>query len=129
VPCHRRAEHPRPKRLTGPSGLDAVMRQAFRHDRSDHLSEFYVRTGAGRRGGTQGLGSITPFGAIEGEDLELADLDLEPGDELTYVYDFGDWIEHTMRVEAVVTPEPGATYPREVRKTAAGLQRGKKGAL
>ena len=26
----------------------------------------------------------------------LAALDLQPADQLKYVYDFGDWIEHTL---------------------------------
>jgi hypothetical protein len=85
-----------------------------------------VRTGAGRR--EEGLGSINPLGEIEGEDMELAELDLEPGDELGYVYDFGDWIAHTVTVEAILAPEPGVTYPREVGRSAGrGGKRARRG--
>jgi hypothetical protein len=97
--------------------LDMALRQAFRHDTSDHMSGFFVRTGGGR--GKETLATINPFGGMEeGEDLELAELDLEPGDELTYVYDFGDWVEHTITVEAVVPPKPGTEYPRVIGRTA-----------
>jgi hypothetical protein len=34
--------------------------------------------------------------------------------KLTYLYDFGDGWEHTIKIEYVVAPEPGATYPRLV---------------
>jgi hypothetical protein len=39
-------------------------------------------------------------------------LGLAPGDEMSYTYDFGDNIQHVLRLEALVTPEPGAKYPR-----------------
>ena len=29
-----------------------------------------------------------------------------------YLYDFGDGWEHTIKIEAITSPEPGATYPR-----------------
>lgn len=32
--------------------------------------------------------------------------------KLTYLYDFGDGWEHTIKIEYVVAPEPGASYPR-----------------
>ena len=93
--------------------LDSTLRQVFRHDTSDHMSGFFVRTGAGRK--REELASFNPFGEVEeGEDLELTELDLEPGDELSYVYDFGDWIEHTLQVESLHPPVPGADYPRQV---------------
>ena len=34
--------------------------------------------------------------------------------KLTYLYDFGDGWEHTIKVEYIVAPEPGTTYPRLV---------------
>ena len=36
---------------------------------------------------------------------------------MTYLYDFGDGWEHTIRVEYVVAPEPGARYPQLVEAT------------
>jgi hypothetical protein len=34
--------------------------------------------------------------------------------KLVYIYDFGDGWEHTIRVERLTEPEPGALYPRLV---------------
>lgn len=34
------------------------------------------------------------------------------GDELSYLYDFGDCWQHTLTVEASRAPDPGARYPR-----------------
>ena len=32
--------------------------------------------------------------------------------KLTYLYDFGDGWEHTIKIEYVIAPAPGTTYPR-----------------
>ncbi len=37
---------------------------------------------------------------------------IEVGDQLGYVYDFGDNWAHTLTVKAVTAPEPGVRYPR-----------------
>lgn len=34
------------------------------------------------------------------------------GDKLIYEYDFGDGWEHELKIEKVLTPEPGVHYPR-----------------
>ena len=39
-------------------------------------------------------------------------LGLAPGDELKYVYDFGDWIEHKITLEAITEPQADVKYPR-----------------
>jgi len=36
---------------------------------------------------------------------------------LTYLYDFGDGWEHTIKIEYVAAPEPGTSYPRLVDAT------------
>lgn len=36
---------------------------------------------------------------------------------LTYLYDFGDGWEHTIRIERITAPEPGAAYPRLIEAT------------
>src|SRR5262249_35834143 len=102
--------------------LDDALRQAFRHDPMDHLGGFFVCTGGGRERET--LATINPISGLEeGKDWELAELRLEAGDELTYVYDFGDWIEHVVQVEAVLPPQPGITYPRQVRRDAGSAKK------
>jgi len=96
--------------------LDNVLREEFKHDFSDHLSGFWRKV---RRRGTKRfreveIGTIEPFGGGEGAQQRIAGLGLASGDTLKYVYDFGDWIEHTITVEEIVEPEPGAEYPRVV---------------
>ncbi len=41
---------------------------------------------------------------------------LQVGDQLKYVYDFGDWIEHTLELQSISNPEKGVRYPREVAR-------------
>jgi len=93
------------------------LRGAFNHD-WDHMGGFWKRV---RRGQTKhfreiDLGSIDPFGEGDAANTTVASLDLQPGDELKYVYDFGDWIEHTLTLEEIAEPETGVTYPRVATK-------------
>lgn len=93
--------------------FDDEIRLAFGHDLDDHLSEFYL--GADADAHRRGLGAIYPFGGEgEGEDWLVGGLGLEPGDKLSYTYDFGDNIEHDLKLEAVSPADPAATYPRVV---------------
>jgi hypothetical protein len=96
--------------------FDGEMRDAFNHDTGDHLGGFWklARRGETRRVREVELGTVDPFGGGEGAETKLASLDLKPGDELKYVYDFGDWIEHRLTLETVTEPEAGAKYPRLV---------------
>lgn len=94
--------------------LDDVLRDAFLHDYSDHLSGFWkmVRRGDTRRFREIDLGYINPFEGGEAAEVRIADLEMEPGEMMKYVYDFGDWIEHRVQLEAIDDPEPDAEYPR-----------------
>jgi hypothetical protein len=96
------------------SQFDNIIRTAFQHDHMDHLSGFWklVRRGQGRRFREVRLGNINPFGEGEAAGVQVAGLSLAPGDALKYVYDFGDWIEHRLELEAIGEPEEKATYPR-----------------
>jgi len=96
--------------------FDYILRVAFEHDHGDHLSGFWkrARRGKGRRYREISLGSINPFGEGETVDLSVAGLQLQSGDELKYVYDFGDWIEHLITLEELVEPEKDTEYPRIV---------------
>jgi hypothetical protein len=54
------------------------------------------------------------FGLEECDDEETARLSRvlpKPGAKMTYVYDFGDWWEHTITLEKIVDADPAATYP------------------
>jgi hypothetical protein len=96
--------------------FDSALRDAFRHDQTDHLSGFWklVRRGQSRRFREVDLGDVNPFGGGEGAELKIGALGLKPGDQLKYVYDFGDWIEHRLTLEAIAAPEEDASYPRVV---------------
>jgi hypothetical protein len=96
------------------AAFDVVLRDAFLHDTSDHLSSFtkLVARGKSRRSTKLELAVINPFDEGEGEDIQIAALELAPGDKLLYVYDFGDWIEHTIELQEITEPEADAKYPR-----------------
>lgn len=94
--------------------LDGVLREAFGHDRSDHLSGFWklIRRGQSKRFREIRLGDIEPFGGGSGAHLRIAELELQVGSKLKYVYDFGDWIEHEIALETIESPRAGVKYPR-----------------
>lgn len=94
--------------------FDSILRHAFEHDTGDHLSGFWkrIRRGTGKRFREVDLGDIHPFGGGSGAERHLAAIGLEPGAQLKYVYDFGDWIEHRITLEEVVDPEAATEYPR-----------------
>ena len=108
--------------------LDASLREAFDHDLMDHLGGFWrlvPRRPSGRsriRYREVDLGTVNPYELAEGSDTKIAALDLKPGDLLRYVYDFGDWIEHTLTLEAIQPPEQGVKYPREVARNQPRYQ-------
>lgn len=82
--------------------FNRILVSAFKHD-GDHLGGFWRRA---RRGQTNryreiGLGSVDPFGDGEGAKVRIAEIGLDVGDELKYVYDFGDWIEHQLTLEEI----------------------------
>jgi hypothetical protein len=90
--------------------LDAMIRQGFDHDPMDHLGGFWIP--GGRRQQDIDLATIYPFGGGENADMPIGALGIAEGDKLKYVYDFGDWIEHILTLEAVTEPERNVEYPR-----------------
>jgi hypothetical protein len=98
--------------------FDAILRDAFEHDAFDHLGGFWklVRRGKGKRFREVDVGDVDPFGEGSGAEVHIAGLGLKPGDELKYVYDFGDWIEHRITLEEIGEPEKRVKYPRIVAR-------------
>jgi hypothetical protein len=98
--------------------LDLILRDAFEHDMFDHLGGFWkrVRRGQTKRFREVELGSMNPLGEGDGAGIQIAGLGLEPGQQLKYVYDFGDWVEHLLTLEAISEPESQSTYPRVVAR-------------
>ncbi|HIP69792.1 MAG TPA: hypothetical protein EYH05_00170 [Anaerolineae bacterium] len=96
--------------------FDRILRNVFKHDLFDHMSGFWqlIRRGNSRRFREVDLGSINPLGEGDTAGKKIAALDLQPGDKLKYVYDFGDWYEHIIELEKIGEPENGAKYPRVI---------------
>jgi hypothetical protein len=110
--------------------LDLALREAFDHDVFDHMGGFWklltrgvqAKPGAAKRSSArQGryreveLGDSEPMGG-EGASIIIAGLGLAVGDRLKYVYDFGDWIEHPLTLEAIESPPGSMKYPRDVAR-------------
>jgi len=55
---------------------------------------------------------VDPLGGGEGADVQIASLELEIGSQMKYVYDFGDWIEHSITLETIGAAETDTQYPR-----------------
>jgi hypothetical protein len=103
------------------SDLNHVLVSAFQHD-WDHMGGFWRMVP--RKGTTRGvvryreveLGEVNPFGEGEGADLEIAGIGLSANDRLKFVFDFGDWIEHTLTLVSIDPSQAGADYPREIAR-------------
>lgn len=106
--------------------LDSILRDVFNHDSSDHLSGFWkmvVRSGSSRKRYREvDLGDVNPFEPTEEEATPIAVLKLNVGDRLKYVYDFGDWIEHTLELKSIDERVAGAKYPREIARNEPNYQ-------
>ncbi|WP_319507357.1 hypothetical protein [uncultured Methanolobus sp.] len=91
--------------------LDGIIREAFNHD-DHHLSEFF----SGRVWNSNSLGVIEPDGSGSGDKKKIDELELVKGSAIEYVYDFGDDIQHVIKLEKIVEPVAGAKYPRITSK-------------
>jgi hypothetical protein len=74
-----------------------------------HLHEYIVD---GRRYGTADPAYDGPGEIIRETGVRLATVLPEPGAEILYVYDFGDYWQHNVRLEAVFPAHSGIKYPR-----------------
>jgi len=98
--------------------FDGILRDAFNHDPMDHLGGFWklIRRGTGKRFREVDLGDVDPMGRGSGARTHIAGVGLKPGDELKYVYDFGDWIQHRLTLEEIGEQQKGVKYPRIVEQ-------------
>jgi hypothetical protein len=96
--------------------FDRLLRELFKHGLSDHMSSFTKRIsrGKGKRPLMVELAVIDPSGEGKGADTRIAALELAPGDQLIYVYDFGDWFEHHIELKQIAEHEAEVEYPRIV---------------
>jgi hypothetical protein len=112
------------------SDLDVALRGAFNHDEYDHMGGFWKlipradqaktmsKRSSGRAARTRevAIGDVEPMGGGDGANIKVAELGLAVGEQLKYVYDFGDWIEHQLTLQAIEAPQSNVTYPREVAR-------------
>src|SRR5262245_16404123 len=92
------------------------LRRAFNWD-DDHLYSFWLS-------GVPWDGPETEFTApnelemseARSADIRLRDLDLEVGRPIAYVFDFGDEWRVLLHLRQRVAPEPGARYPKVLRR-------------
>jgi hypothetical protein len=110
--------------------LDIALRAAFNRDVYDHMGGFWklipraaqAKTMSKRSSKRQvrhrqiDLGSVNPMGEGDGADIKISELGLAIGEQLKYVYDFGDWIEHQLILQAIEGPQSDVKYPREVAR-------------
>lgn len=100
--------------------LNSILVNGFNHD-SDHLGGFWKLV---PRKGNSGkiryrevdLGDVDPLGEGDGADIKIAEIGLSEGDKVKFVYDFGDWIEHVLTLEAIVQSQTSIKYPRETAR-------------
>jgi hypothetical protein len=103
------------------SDFNRILVDVFDHD-SDHLGGFWklVPRGGAKRDPARyrevALGNVDPFGGGDGADVGIAELELAVGNKMKYVFDFGDWIEHVLTLEAIEPPQPAAQYPHEAKR-------------
>jgi len=110
--------------------LDLALRGAFNHDEYDHLGGFWklipraaqAKTMSKRSSGRAArmreveIGDVEPMGGGDGARIKVAELGLAIGEQLKYVYDFGDWIEHQLTLQVIEAPQSNVEYPREVTR-------------
>jgi hypothetical protein len=73
-----------------------------------HLHEYIVD---GQRYGTPDRHYDDPGDVVPETGVRLERVLPEPGATMLYLYDFGDYWEHEIRLESVSAAVPGATYP------------------
>lgn len=97
--------------------LNRLLVGLFGYD-PDHLAGFWKRVPRKGRQKTRyrdvEIGTVDPFGEGSAAEIHIAALGLKEGDQLRYVFDFGDYHDHILTLEAVTLPEEGVRYPREV---------------
>lgn len=74
-----------------------------------HLHEFVVD---GRRYGTPDPTYDEPSEVIAEGRVCLSDVLHEADAQIGYIYDFGDYWQHVVRLEAILSEQPGLEYPR-----------------
>jgi hypothetical protein len=75
----------------------------------DHLHEYII---GGRRYGTSEPEYDEPGEVVREAGARLATVLPQLGSEILYIYDFGDYWQHDLRLEAILPHDPEIQYPR-----------------
>jgi hypothetical protein len=107
--------------VSGPKSpvlLHTTLTRPSRHWYDDHLYSFWL---SGVHWDGPETEFTTPFelGETEagGAAVRLRDLELEPGRPIVYLFDFGDQWRVLLQLRERVPPDPGARYPKVVKRT------------
>ncbi|MDD3407499.1 MAG: hypothetical protein PHP13_05385 [Methanomicrobium sp.] len=87
--------------------LDMMIRNAFEYEADSHLSQFF----RGKAWNSEGFGVIEPGEKGYAENKLISGLGFLQGDVFEYVYDFGDDIDHTIKLEKIFPAEEKTDYP------------------
>jgi hypothetical protein len=87
--------------------LDLAIRSGLNYDTWDHCSAFFER----KPWSSKCLVEIYPDGSAPGQLKPISSLPLMKGAILSYVYDFGDNIAHSVTVEEIRPVESLTLYP------------------
>jgi hypothetical protein len=89
------------------SVLDLAIRRGLNYDTWDHCSAFF----AGEPWRSKCLAEMYPDNSAPGQLNPVSSLPLMEGGHLSYVYDFGDNLEHSVVVEQLLPVENIKEYP------------------
>jgi len=98
--------------------LDEFIREVFDYDPWDHLSMFF----SGRAWKSKDFGQIEPEGKGDGAKTQIDQLGLYEGDNLEYVYDFGDDIQHILTLEKIEESKINYQTPSLIAKSKSRLK-------
>ena len=97
------------------TALHDAIQEAFGWE-DDHLYSFWLDNTFWGDSGSEITSPLVPDEAPRTADLPIAELDLQPGRQIAYVFDFGD--EWRVRLTLQATePGDGGRYPRVVERT------------
>lgn len=105
--------------------FDVAIRDAFGHDRYDHMGGFWklIPRGKSKKKFREiEIGDINPLEEGTAAELRVGSMDLKSDDLIKYVYDFGDWIEHEISLVEISKVESGKSYPALVERNKPKYQ-------
>ena len=90
------------------ANFDRIIRNSFKLDTMDHLSEFY----SGKPWYRTGYGDINPDGGGDGAKLQIDSLGLQEGSKIGYIHDFGTELHLYVTLESISkSADEGVKYP------------------